>query len=287
MLLLTVPDGASYLRRERGQTPGRRTRTLPRTPMVPSSDEAMAGTGRMPARRIAGTACTAWPKGARSMKAPILCVVACLTASVALAQGLGDAARKEQGKRKTAAESGAKAPTTYGDTELAGAGEGKGTFSANVADTSGDSEEQAPLAADIGSMPPAGVAAGEGYAPPAAEGSEQTDMDRFKATLARWRAAFQPLKARVDALEREVADLEAKVSRSSPVVTVAGGPIRDRYGAIIGYGGGGGGPRPLHEGEAARLRLPRAREELARGKQNLAEVEQQARRDGLAPGQLY
>jgi hypothetical protein len=222
------------------------------------------------------------------MKAPILCVIACLTASVALAQGLGDAARKEHAKRKKAAESGSKAPTTYGDAELLGAGEGKGTFSANVADTSGDSEEQAAVAAETGSMPPAGVAAGEGHVQPAAEGPEQTDMDRFKAKLARWRGEFQPLKARVDALEREVADLEAKASRSSPVSAAAETPIRDGYGVIVGYqGGGGGGPRPLHEGEAARLRLPQAREELARAKQELAEVENQARRDGLAPGQLY
>jgi BMFP domain-containing protein YqiC len=113
-------------------------------------------------------------------------------------------------------------------------------------------------------------------------------MDRFKAKLARWRAKFRPLKARVDALEREVADLEAKASRSSPVGTAPPEPIRDKYGVIVGYrGGGSGGPRPLHEGEAARLRLPRAREKLAGAKQELAHVESQARREGIAPGQLY
>jgi hypothetical protein len=48
-------------------------------------------------------------------------------------------------------------------------------------------------------MPPAGVAANEGDVQPAAERPEETDMDRYKAKLARWPAKFQPLKARVDA----------------------------------------------------------------------------------------
>ncbi len=221
------------------------------------------------------------------MKTPISCVVACLTASVVLAQGLGEAARKEQERRKRTAESGAKAPT-YGNAELVEAKEGKGTFSANVADTSGDSESESPVAGETVSMPAGGVAANRGDVQPAAEGPEQTDMDRLKAKLARWRAAFQPLKARVDALEREVADLEAKASRSSAVGVADARPIRDAYGVIVGYqGGGSGGARPLHEGEAARLRLPKAREELAGAKQQLANVENEARRDGIAPGQLY
>jgi hypothetical protein len=222
------------------------------------------------------------------MKTPIFCVVACLSASVVLAQGLGGAARKEQERRKKAAESGAKTPT-YGNAELLEGTEGKGTFSANVADTSGDSEMQAPVTGEPDSMPAAGVAANEGDVQPAAAAPEQTDMDRFKAKLARWRAKFQPLKAQVDALEREVADLEAKASRSSAVGPAPDKPIRDGYGVIVGYEthGGGGGPRPLHEGEAARMRLPRARQELAGAKAALADVENQARSDGIAPGQLY
>ncbi len=220
------------------------------------------------------------------MKTTIFCLVACLGASVVLAQGLGEAARKEQEKRKRAAEASAKAPT-YGNAELLEATEGKGTFSP-VADPSGDSEMPAPVAGEAVSLPPAGVGASEGDARPAAEGPEQTDMDRLKAKLARWRAAFQPVKARVDALEREVTDLEAKAARSSGVGSTGGQPIRDAYGVIVSYsGGGGGGPRPLHEGEAARLRLPQARQELAGAKQELASIESQARSDGIAPGQLY
>jgi hypothetical protein len=87
------------------------------------------------------------------MKTPILCVVACLIASVVLAQGLGEASRKEQERRKKAAEAGAKAPT-YGNAELLEATEGKGTFSADVADPSGDSEMPAPVAGETVSMPP-------------------------------------------------------------------------------------------------------------------------------------
>jgi hypothetical protein len=221
------------------------------------------------------------------MKTPILCVVACLSASVVLAQGLGEAARKEQERRKkAAAESGARTPT-YGNAELLETPKGKGTFSANVADTSGESETPAPVVIENETMPPPGIA-NEGHAQPAAEGPEQTDMDRFKAKLARWRAAFLPLKARVDALEREVADLEPKASRDSGVGVAPGKPIYDPYRGIVGYeSSGGGGPRPLHEGEAARMRLPKARQELAAAKQALADVENQARRDGIAPGQLY
>ena len=76
--------------------------------------------------------------------------------------------------------------------------------------------------------------------------------------LARWRGEFQPLKNRADALEKEVADLTVKAGRSSAVGHAPATPIRDRYGVIVGYqgGGGGSGPRPLHEGEAARIRLP-------------------------------
>jgi hypothetical protein len=225
--------------------------------------------------------------GLYPMKTPLFCFVSCLSASVVLAQGLGEAARKEQEKRKKTAEASAKAPT-YGNAELLEAPKGKGTFSSGVADPSGDSEMQAPVPGETVSLPPAGVGASEGDAQPAAEGPEQTDMDRFKAKLARWRAAFQPVKARVDALEREVADLEAKAARSSSVGTTGGQPIRDSYGVIVAYaGGGGGGPRPLHEGEAARLRLPQARQELAGAKQELASIESQARSDGIAPGQLY
>ena len=66
------------------------------------------------------------------MKTPIFCLVACLGASVVLAQGLGEAARKEQEKRKKAAEASAKAPT-YGNAELLEAPKGKGTFSAVAA----------------------------------------------------------------------------------------------------------------------------------------------------------
>jgi hypothetical protein len=224
------------------------------------------------------------------MRTPIFCVVVCLGSSVVLAQGLGDAARKEQEKRKKAAESGdkAKAPA-YGNAELLEAPKGKGTFSANVADTSGDSEVNGPVVGGTGSMPTASIAAHEGHVQPTVEGPEQSDMDRFKANLARWRAKFQPLKAEVDALEGEVKDLEAKASRSSAVGAASGTPIRDAYGVIVGYQGegGGGGPRPLHEGEAARMRLPGARRELAAAKAALADVESQARSDGIAPGQLY
>jgi hypothetical protein len=222
------------------------------------------------------------------MRTPIFCVVACLSASVVLAQGLGDAARKEQEKRKKVAESGdkAKAAPAYGNAELLEAPKGKGTFSANVADTSGDSESEAPVPAETGSMRAGNLAATRSDVQPAAEGTEQSDMDRFKEKLAHWRAAVKPLKAQVDERERAVADLEEQAKRPSVSGITSGEPIRDAYGGIVGYRGAGP-HRVSSDPEAARLRLPHAREELARAKEALAQVERQAGRDGIAPGQLY
>lgn len=220
------------------------------------------------------------------MKTLAVCVVACLTASFSMAQGLGDAARKEQDRRQKGAAAGARTPA-YGNSELLEAKEGKCTFSANVADTSGEPAGEPP--ADETAMPPAGIAENAGHVKPASEEPEQTNMDRYKATLAHWRGEFQPLKNRADALEKEIADPKVKAGRSSAVGRAPETPMRDAYGTIIGYqgGGGGSGPRPLHEGEAARIRLPKAREELAAVKQQLEYIEKQARADGFAPGQLY
>ncbi len=220
------------------------------------------------------------------MKTPTFCVVSCLSASVLLAQGLGGAARKEQERRKKNAEAGIEA-RTFGNGELLDAMEGKGTFSAGVADASGNPGMQEPAGETV-PMPPARVAADQSNVRPVAEQPEETEMDRLKAKLAHWRAAFQPLKNRADALEREVADLQEKASRSGLPGPAPGKPIFGPGRAIIGYeSSGSSGPRPLHEGEAARLRLPHAREELARAKLDLERVENEARRDGIAPGQLY
>ena len=221
------------------------------------------------------------------MRTPIFCVVACLSASVVLAQGLGDAARKEQEKRKRVSETGdkAKAPA-YGNPELLEPPKGKGTFSGNVADTSGDSESEPPVPVETGSMPAGNVAAMKSDVQPAAEGTEQSDMGRFKEKLAHWRAVVKPLKAQVDERERAVADLEEQAKRPSVSGITSGEPIRDAYGGIVGYRGAGP-HRVSSNPEAARLSLPHAREELARAKEALAQVERQAGRDGIAPGQLY
>jgi len=220
------------------------------------------------------------------MRTPIFCVVACLSASVVLAQGLGDAARKEQDKRKKTAESGAKAKApTYGNEELLEAPKGKGTFSANVADTSGDSETQAPATSETGSMPTSAVAANERHVQPAAEGTERSDMDRLKEKLAYWRGVVKPFKAEVDERERAVADLEAQAKQPKVSGTTDGEPIRDPYRGIVGYRVA---PRGVSsDPESAQLRLPHAREELARAKEALLQIERQAGRDGIAPGQLY
>ncbi len=220
------------------------------------------------------------------MRTPIFCVVACLSASVVLAQGLGDAARKEQEKRKKVAASGdkAKAAPAYGNAELLESPKGKGTFSANVAGTSGDSESEVPVPVETGSMPAGNVAATRSDVQPAAEGTEPSDMDRFKEKLAHWRAVVKPFKKEVDERERAVADLEAAAKRPKVTGVTEGEPIRVG-GRTVGYRGAG---LPVSsDPESARLSLPRAREELARAKEALLQIERQAGRDGIAPGQLY
>jgi hypothetical protein len=206
---------------------------------------------------------------------------------VVLAQGLGDAARKEQEKREKTAESAAKGKApTYGNEELLEPPKGTGTFSANVAGTSDDSESEGPVPVDTGSMPAGNVAPMRSNVQPAAERAEQSDMDRSNEKLAYWRGKVKPLKEEVHERERAVAELEQQAKQPSVSGITSGTPIRDGSGRIIGYRGDGP-QRVSSNPEGARLSLPKAREALARAKEALAQVERQAGSDGIAPGQLY
>jgi hypothetical protein len=94
----------------------------------------------------------------------------------------------------------------------------------------------------------------------------------------------KPLKEEVHKRERAVADLEAQAKLPKVGGRTPGDPIRDSYGRTIDYRGS---QYVSSDPESAQLSLPHAREQLARAKEALLELERQAGRDGIAPGQLY
>jgi hypothetical protein len=221
------------------------------------------------------------------MRNMVLSVVACLAASTILANGLGDAARKEQEKRKKNAESGVKTQV-IGNAELLSATEGKGTFSVSE-NTASSPEAQAGASAmpnvsspTLGRTTSATSEANGSYS----SAQPPSDYNTLKQKSEAWRARYRPAKERVDALEREVADLEKQAGRkaSLPVGGIPGRPIRDAMGRTIAYEPP---PTVVTESDTAKGLLPQRRQELARAKQELSSVEDGARRDGVGSGQLY
>lgn len=186
-------------------------------------------------------------------------------AGVSSAQGLADAARKEKERQKANAAAGVKVRSVTSE-NLQESGSGKGTFSAP--------EGQPPAAEDAkpkgesGSAEPGkpGTASeGGAAAPPSA-------MDVLQQKTEMWRGRYRSAKASVDSLEREIADLEAKSSRTSGIATDKSS-YRD--------------PNLRTEAERTAERLPRARTQLSSARERLREVEEGARRDGVSSGQLY
>jgi hypothetical protein len=214
------------------------------------------------------------------MKSLILCVVACTSASLLLAQGLGGAARKEQERRKRNVEAGAKV-RTIGETELLSATEGKGTFS--VAETPSSPEvgggASGAVSSDAEGRPqgPSVQPRSGGFRAP----------DRLGDKTAAWRSRYHAAKQKADALEREVSDLEDQNSRIAGIAVLPGKPIKDSFGNVIGHEESTRDPNIRHAAERVRERLPKARVELARAKREFSSVEDDARRDGVASGQLY
>jgi hypothetical protein len=97
-------------------------------------------------------------------------------------------------------------------------------------------------------------------------------MDLLNRKIAKWRYRYRPVKASVDALEREVADLEARESRIAGIATDKTKP-RD--------------PNLRTDGERTVERLPKARAQLSAARERLSTIEEDARRDGVSSGQLY
>jgi hypothetical protein len=216
------------------------------------------------------------------MKNAALSVVVFLSASALCAQGLGDAAKKEQQRRKKNAESGVKTGV-IGDAELLSAVEGRGTLSVvgSAAAGPGLPEEATPVL----SPSPADDGKGASSADVRVPAAEPTDMDRLQDKIEYWRARFRPAKERADALEREVADLEKKARGPGGEVTMAGRPtMYDSMGRAILYGPDVTLPT---EAEVAKRLLPERRRELARAKTELSSIEDGARLAGVGSAQLY
>jgi hypothetical protein len=185
-----------------------------------------------------------------------------LLASGLEAQSLGDAAKKEKQRRGTAT----KAPQkVISDEDLSQYGAQR----AAEGETATEESQAVPPPSSEGgqTLPP-------GLRPPAPPAEAPTGMDEHRAKIDRWRALYRPVKARVEALEAEIKDLESKAKG----ITIVTGPSDDpRY----------PGASPLQsESQAARTRLYQARNELKQAKSELASIEERARKDGVPAAQL-
>jgi hypothetical protein len=109
-----------------------------------------------------------------------------------------------------------------------------------------------------------------------------SDWDKLNAKAQRWRQAYRSAKADVDRLEAEVAKLEEDAKNNF----VAGYRTVRIGDQLITENPDPNSPYKSYA-ERIQTRLPAARRELADAKLKLAAVEDAARRDGVASGQLY
>ena len=187
-------------------------------------------------------------------------------ASGAVAQSLGEAAQKEKKRR----ESAAKAPKkVYGDDDL-GRYEPQRTNEGGAQSRPAVSGEGTP---SEGAGPGGALA----QAVPGKDPQEPSDMDKLKAKIERWRSRYRPLKSRVEALEKKIADLEKQEREARAVLELRPGDP--------GYVGGGP-PFPKSRSQLIQERLSQARFELAWAKKELAQIEEDARKDGVPAAQL-
>jgi len=202
------------------------------------------------------------------MKQASLCLTLVgLMANGVQAQSLGDAAKKEKQRRETAAKPPQK---VVSDEDLSRYGAQRAAEGEDLSETrpSGESEAPPPSSSD-----------GDKAAPPgrrqeAPSADAATGMDELRAKIDRWRVRYRPVKARVDALEAEIKDLESK----SKGITIVMGPSDPRYVP--------GGTPQQSQSQAALTRLNQARNELRQAKSELASIEERARKDGVSAGQL-
>jgi hypothetical protein len=120
----------------------------------------------------------------------------------------------------------------------------------------------------IGAESTSEITQAAGATPAPDDGTSEMDVLRQKAQ--KWRALYRPIADRIARLEAEIPKLEADHSRTLSITVFDGPRNSTRTGA-----------------ERTRDRLTSAQNELAQARRDLAQIEDAARRDGVASGQLY
>lgn len=110
-----------------------------------------------------------------------------------------------------------------------------------------------------------------------------SDWDKLQAKSQRWRLEYRSAKANVDRLQAEVTKLEADAKNN----LVVGYATEKAGGQVVCTKTPDPNSPYKSEAERIRERLPQARSDLANAKLALAAVEEAARKDGVASGQLY
>jgi len=182
-----------------------------------------------------------------------------------LAQGLGDAAKKEKERQKANAASGVKVRSVDNNNlPTADTEGGKGTFSSTGGAAANEARPR-PESEDKANGTNSSKESSESTTAP-------SGMDELQRKIEKWRGRYRSAKASVDSLEQQIADLEAKNSKIAGIAT-DNSSYRD--------------PNLRTDAERTVESLARARSALTRAREQLSQVEDGARRDGVASGQLY
>jgi hypothetical protein len=141
---------------------------------------------------------------------------------------------------------------------------------------------------ETGGNPVGGTTAEPRRASEAAESasSGQSDWDALQAKNERWRGIYRPAKAKVDRLQAEVAKLEEDAKNNFVTGRVRTSEAVRRATGITHLTPDPNSPYTTYA-EQIQIRLPAARRELDTARQHLATIEEAARKDGVASGQLY
>lgn len=110
--------------------------------------------------------------------------------------------------------------------------------------------------------------------------------DQLQAKIQQWRQRYRPAKADVDRLQKEVAKLEEDAKNNFVAGPVSTSEAVRRATGITHKTPIQNSPYTTYA-EQIQVRLPAARRELDMARQVLASIEEAARKDGVASGQLY
>ena len=101
---------------------------------------------------------------------------------------------------------------------------------------------------------------------------EPTESDLLRARIEQWRGRYRPLAERVAQLQRDLVLLESDIQRADNVAHDQSDPGRSADARRMK--------------ELLKERLESTRKELEQARQQLSDLEDSAREDGISPGQL-